>query len=469
MKKFFAIIGILALAACAGSKNDDTQHYAFATPTVDYIEQLDVYSAPHRDGFLIRLAMNYRSFAIFNARTVGDTQMGELFAHKAVSAFSGETPFPESVDNWPIADARTEQELRRACSDLIRALKNDAAETCPDAAAEAQAKFDCWLAKTSVNDLQNAEECRVRFVRAMNAINSGTCGRTAAPANRCASAPGKPCPNANRPAVAFYPETASMRSAASGFRAREGVVIVNNVNIPDNLINPVPVPPMVFNQNIVTNGVPGGEAASNDDIPMLGDQYVTRDEFINMMMAMRAELRAINDRLDAKPAPAPAERAVIKVQQIPLEPRQHLMEEIFVIHFNFDKYDIKPEYEPLIRQLVDATRGNKNVRVSVVGHTDTMGTDEYNFALGGRRADTVRQRLIQYGIPASQIVATSAGKRDLAVQTGDQVKNAQNRRVQVIKETRTEEPPQPNPMRVTIRRPDALAEEEFIEYFDSGQ
>ena len=87
---------VVVLAGCAGSSRDADQWGPIATPTVDYVEGLDVYSAPHKDSFLNQLAMNYRSYAIYNARTSGFVDMGELFANKAVAAFSGETPFPES-------------------------------------------------------------------------------------------------------------------------------------------------------------------------------------------------------------------------------------------------------------------------------------------------------------------------------------------------------------------------------------
>ena len=76
----------------------------------------------------------------------------------------------------------------------------------------------------------------------------------------------------------------------------------------------------------------------------------------------------------------------------------------------------------------------------MVGHTDTMGSKSYNYALGGRRAEAVQKMLIEYGIPASQIVAVSAGKEDLKVPTPDGVKNAENRRVRVVKETSYTEP-----------------------------
>ena len=94
----------------------------------------------------------------------------------------------------------------------------------------------------------------------------------------------------------------------------------------------------------------------------------------------------------------------------------------------------------MIRELADATQANKNIKVSVVGHTDTAGSNSYNYALGGRRAEAVQRMLISYGIPASQIVAVSAGEEDLKVATPDGTPNAENRRVRVVKETHYTEP-----------------------------
>ncbi|MEE1111410.1 MAG: OmpA family protein, partial [Alphaproteobacteria bacterium] len=184
-------------------------------------------------------------------------------------------------------------------------------------------------------------------------------------------------------------------------------------------------------------------------IPQIGDELVSREEFINMMMAMRSELAAINARLD-KLQNASGEKTFIKVQQIPLEPKQHVMEEVFEIRFDFDKSNIKPEYQDLIRQLASATQENKNIKVSVVGHTDTAGSSDYNYALGGRRAEAVQKMLIEYGIPASQIVAVSAGEEDLAVPTPNNTPNAANRRVRVVKEIHYTEEPKAVPMEISV-------------------
>ena len=168
------------------------------------------------------------------------------------------------------------------------------------------------------------------------------------------------------------------------------------------------------------------------------------------MLAVRSELAAINARLDQLQAAA-GEKTMIKVQQIPLTPQQHVMEEVFEIRFDFNKATIKPEYQELIKKLASATQENKNIKVSVVGHTDTAGTSNYNYALGGRRAEAVQKMLIQYGIPASQIVAVSAGEEDLAVPTPDNTPNAENRRVRVVKEVHYEEPAQPAPVAIEVQ------------------
>jgi outer membrane protein OmpA-like peptidoglycan-associated protein len=70
--------------------------------------------------------------------------------------------------------------------------------------------------------------------------------------------------------------------------------------------------------------------------------------------------------------------------------------------------------------------------VLVVGHTDAVGTDAFNDALGQRRAGAVRAALIRLGVPADDIHAISRGKRAPAVRTADGVAEPLNRRVVII-------------------------------------
>ena len=517
VSRMLMLAGVATLVACARSGADMVQYTGpVSTPTVDYVEALDVYSAPHKDSFLNQLAMNYRSYAIYNARTSGYADMGELFANKAVAAFSGEVPFPESMDNWPIENEQDAFELQAAYNDLMDQLKNDASYANPELAAEAQAKFDCWLSALASGQMATAQQCRDRFNKTMDVLRECDKGKIVKKdavestetivdeetviEQYSSKADDVVVETTKRSAGQYYPETRSLRAMNKGAKNREGVIIVNNVNVPEHLINPVPVEPVqpiVFNQNIyggdksitkstadnsVNNSnnnlnatmesaepqtAPGVavvvtekqkqdcpecqecQACEPAEIPMIGDELVSREEFINMMMAMREELKAINARLDMIQA-AQGEKTMIKVQQIPLEPKQHVMEEVFEVRFDFNKATIKPEYQELIKKLATATQENKNIKVSVFGHTDTAGTSNYNYALGGRRAEAVQKMLIKYGIPASQIVAVSAGEEDLAVPTPDNTPNAANRRVRVVKEIHYTEDPKPVPMEIQV-------------------
>ena len=488
ISRMLVMAGVVALAACnARSKSVNTEYTGpIATPTVDYIESLDVYSAPHKDSFLNQLAMNYRSYAIYNARTSGYADMGELFANKAVAAFSGEVPFPETLDNWVIENEQDAFELNTAYNEMMDQLKNDASYVNPELAAELQAKFDCWLSATASGQVATAQQCRDRFQKTMTALRDCKGGKIVKNQSKTVTEETTIVANGEtvvetttqRSAGKYYPDTRNLNAMRGTGQAREGVIIVNNVNVPEHLINPVPVQPMVFNQNIyggdktitkssndnnnnhllVANCDAGdsecaqqspADDAVEPEIPMVAEELVSREEFINMMMAMRAELAAINARLDQLQATA-GEKTMIKVQQIPLEPKQHVMEEVFEVRFDFNKATIKPEYQELIEKLATATQENKNIKVSVVGHTDTAGSSNYNYALGGRRAEAVQKMLIKYGIPASQIVAVSAGEEDLAVPTPDNTPNAANRRVRVVKEIHYTEEPKPIPMEIQV-------------------
>lgn len=474
ISRALAVVSLVAVAACA--RDTDEMSYDTPTPTVDYVERLDVYSAPHKDSFLNQLAMNYRSYAIYNARTSGYPDMGELFAQKAVAAFSGELPFPETMENWPVDDEQTGFELYTAYNELMDQLRNDASDLQPELAAEVQAKYDCWLSATASGQEATARQCRDRYKKAMVALRDCRGGKII---NKVEPQPVKTVTNEfavqdyRRSAGEYYPETRNMQAMSNSSRSREGVIIVNNVNVPEHLINPEPVQPMVFNQNIyggdktvtsttnreakdcqcayrVCKQQPCPQPVVQEPCNCPNEDLVTRAEFIDMMMAMRQELAAINARLDKLQAAA-GEKTMIKVQQIPLEPKQHVMEEVFEVRFDFNKAIIKPEYRDLIEKLASATQANKNIKVSVVGHTDTAGSKSYNYALGGRRAEAVQKMLIQYGIPASQIVAVSSGEEDLAVPTPDNTPNAANRRVRVVKETHyTTDEPGGNPVAVEV-------------------
>ena len=88
--------------------------------------------------------------------------------------------------------------------------------------------------------------------------------------------------------------------------------------------------------------------------------------------------------------------------------------------------------EALTKFVGECTGGAAVTRISVTGHTDTSGAATYNMALSLRRANAVKDALVREGIPAAAIAVTGRGETALLVQTGDNVKEPQNRRVEIV-------------------------------------
>jgi OOP family OmpA-OmpF porin len=91
------------------------------------------------------------------------------------------------------------------------------------------------------------------------------------------------------------------------------------------------------------------------------------------------------------------------------------------LNFKFDKYGIDDivndaELAKLDDYIATVKETGDHEAISVVGHTDAKGSDEYNMALGQRRADTMREYMVSKGIPASDISTDSEGKRNMLSQ-----------------------------------------------------
>jgi outer membrane protein OmpA-like peptidoglycan-associated protein len=104
----------------------------------------------------------------------------------------------------------------------------------------------------------------------------------------------------------------------------------------------------------------------------------------------------------------------------------------FTLYFVEGKDEFTDESKQVVYQILTEIAKLPVPDVLVVGHTDTVGSDQLNDALGKQRADTVRTALMRLGVPADDIHAISRGKRALAVPTADNVAEPRNRRVEII-------------------------------------
>jgi outer membrane protein OmpA-like peptidoglycan-associated protein len=104
----------------------------------------------------------------------------------------------------------------------------------------------------------------------------------------------------------------------------------------------------------------------------------------------------------------------------------------FTLYFVEGKDEFTEESKKVVDQILAEIAQRPVPDVLVVGHTDALGSDQYNDALAQQRAETVRAALIRLGIPAGDVRAISRGKRELAVPTADGVAEPRNRRVEII-------------------------------------
>jgi len=104
----------------------------------------------------------------------------------------------------------------------------------------------------------------------------------------------------------------------------------------------------------------------------------------------------------------------------------------FLVFFDFDSAELTPAARDTISTAVNAVRAGGVARIQIVGHTDTSGSPAYNERLGQRRADAVQGEMVRQGLPASIIATRSAGETELRVRTADGVREAQNRRAEII-------------------------------------
>lgn len=98
------------------------------------------------------------------------------------------------------------------------------------------------------------------------------------------------------------------------------------------------------------------------------------------------------------------------------------------VYFEFDKYDVKPEYRALVESHARWLKANPKARLTIEGNADERGSREYNVALGQRRAEAVTKMLVLLGARSEQIEAVSWGEEKPRLTGHDEASWAENRR-----------------------------------------
>jgi peptidoglycan-associated lipoprotein len=143
------------------------------------------------------------------------------------------------------------------------------------------------------------------------------------------------------------------------------------------------------------------------------------DEAARRAAADEAARRAAADEA-ARRAAADAANAAASVRMTLVTP----------VHFEFDQADLRADDRAILDAKVPILQANPGVMIRVAGHTDERGSDEYNLALGQRRAASVKAYLVQRGIPQTRIETISFGEERPMAQGSDEGAFSQNRRAE---------------------------------------
>lgn len=127
-----------------------------------------------------------------------------------------------------------------------------------------------------------------------------------------------------------------------------------------------------------------------------------------LLMAVGCQKKTVMEQTGQAPAPAPAPKEKPAVTPGPDKMAGMVMQED--IYFAYDRSFLSPMAQENLRRKAEWLRANPNATVTIEGHCDERGTNEYNLALGDRRAESAKSFLVDLGISAKRLATISYGE-----------------------------------------------------------
>ena len=148
-----------------------------------------------------------------------------------------------------------------------------------------------------------------------------------------------------------------------------------------------------------------------------------KDEFLRLIEQLEGMLQP----------PPPAEPEVVDTGAFDVDPNAPMAPEnaMYLVFFNWDKSDLGAGALNVLDAVADEVSKNPPTTINVIGHTDTSGPTAYNQRLAFRRANNVKDALIQRGVDPNLIYVDAKGETELLVETPDNIREPANRRVNI--------------------------------------
>jgi len=157
-------------------------------------------------------------------------------------------------------------------------------------------------------------------------------------------------------------------------------------------------------------------------------------------LAQQAAAKAEADRMRLTAQQAEAEKTALRErlrQQLNLiletrESARGLIVNINDVLFDFNKYTLKPGAREKLAKVAGILLAYPGLKVQLEGHTDSIGSDEYNMKLSNDRANAVRDYLVSQSVPTASLTAVGKGKDDPVASNDTAAGRQQNRRVEMV-------------------------------------
>lgn len=386
------------------------------------------HNALNGDLFATMLFRNYRSFATYEADVMQDRRSGEWFALKAIQAHQGLRVPPENPSTWNIP-ASSKFMVDDAFNRLIWALDNEAADHFPELMAEAQSKYDCWVEQLNENyQPDDIAVCYKKYYTAMLRLED----LLRAPKPKLAKKPAPKAPTIEEeadylgrmPAIPNVDGLYDTRDAAPAKSATPAQPMqqIINIYVPETKIQ-APTAPVVNVQIPSTTAAPAAAVCPKGEKLECPEPDECECEETTVTVKIKD-----NEEPPKKRPSEPVRATTVEIENT----ANVALPEIkpFEVYFDWDKANVDSMYARVLKDVATKLKDVPGVKIVLTGHTDTTGSQQYNYGLGLRRANAVKNELVKYGMKAASIETHSKGKTQLKVKTADGVRNPQNRRTE---------------------------------------
>lgn len=184
---------------------------------------------------------------------------------------------------------------------------------------------------------------------------------------------------------------------------------------------PLPVAPVAPPRDDLVAVLPGPDGhAGSVSVTHAGQDILLQGPFAGV------RIRAVG-RLEPGPVSPEEVRAVFGevLAALPAPPVT------FTLHFLEGSDEFTPDSGQLVQQVLAEIAARPAPEVTVIGHTDRVGSVAYNDVLSLQRAERVQRELVRLGVPPERIAIAGRGEREPVVPTADEVPEARNRRVEI--------------------------------------